>query len=228
MRFESLFPLATAPEQVLTIARMDVGVPLTSGRLVYRLHEDGRLEARLTEFDLFGGRIESEPMMLDIATGDVTAVLNVTGMPLAQLLELTRFGELSATGVLDGTIPIVVEDGEVAIRGGVLDSVGGGVLRYRPAAVGPALREVDRNTELFLRAVENFHYDRIHVGLDEGDAEEMILRFEIEGRNPELYGGTPVARNISLTGPLRRMLSRSLALYRLPERIGDELERFGE
>ncbi|MFQ5970932.1 MAG: YdbH domain-containing protein, partial [Alphaproteobacteria bacterium] len=229
VHFDSLFPPTTPPGQEILVGLIDVGVPMTRGRLLFQLRGDGSVEVELDELLLFGGSIGSEPFRLSPTDPNFAVDLEVSGVQLARILKLAEYGDFSATGLLDGTIPVVVENGEVAIRGGVLETrAGGGTLSYHPKEVGSALTEVDASTALFLDAIENFQYDTIRVSLDEGEAEELVLGLSLKGRNPDVYGGVPFALNVTITGPLDAILSRGLATYTLPERIRERILEFGD
>ena len=214
---------ATPPDQVINIGLLDVGVPLSDGRLVFQILA-GRLEAQLHELDMFGGLLNSEPFVFEPGMDPFNVVMAVNGVQLGELLAIAKLGEVSATGTLDGVIPVFIENGEVAVRGGLLTSgEGGGILRYRPKDIGPALQKAEFSTGLFLQAVENFHYEKVRVTLDEGDAEDMVLGFHLEGKNPDLYGGAPFELNVNLTGPLRQLLDRGIKTYKLPDRIRQQV-----
>ncbi len=223
IEFLQLFPPATPPEQVINIGLADVGVPLSDGRVVFQI-QAGRLEAQIREFDMFGGLLNSEPFVYEPGMDPFGVVMAVNGVQLDELLAIAKLGDISASGTLDGVIPVFVEKGEVAIRGGVLTSGGsGGILRYKPKDIGPALQEAEFSTGLFLQAVENFYYDKVRVTLDEGEAEDLVLGFRLEGKNPDLYGGAPFELNVNLTGPLRELLDRGIKTYKLPDRLREQV-----
>ena len=143
------------------------------------------------------------------------------------MLALARSSDLTATGTLNGSIPVAIDSGEVAIRDGVLESApGGDSIRYRPTAVGPSLSEANERMELFLQIVDDFQYDKVKVTLNEDIDNEVEFRFKIEGHNKEVYKGIPVELNIAMDGPLRKILTQGLKTYQLPERILTGMKRF--
>ncbi len=222
--FEDLVVPRTPPGQTISVGLIDVGVPLTDGEVVVHLPGDGAVNAQLTELEMFGGSLESDPFSFRPPSRDVETVLRVEGVALDQMLAATKgAGELAVSGTLDGVIPLSFVDGEASIAGGQLATKdGGGVLRYVPGDVG-ALDEQEFSTGLFLDAVKNFHYDSISLSIDEGEAEDLRLGLQLRGNNPDLYGGAPLELNVNLEGPLQQVLSRGLATYTLPSRLGREL-----
>lgn len=221
--FEDLVTQRTPPGQTVAVGLIDIGVPLTNGDVIVHLPGDGTVNAQLAGLEMFGGSLESDPFTVE--AGDFETVLRVKGVALDQMLAATKgAGELAVSGRLDGTIPLSFIDGEASINGGQLaTTAGGGVLRYAPGEVGDVLDAEEFSTGLFLEAVENFHYDSINLTLDEGEAEDLLLGLQLRGSNPDLYGGAPLELNVNLEGPLQQILTRGLATYTLPERLGTEL-----
>lgn len=224
IHFSQLYPPATPPGQEIRIGLAEVGVPLSDGRLVFELLANGAVKAQVREMDMFGGLLNSEPFEYARGMDSFTVVLAVNGVQMEQLLAIAKMGEISASGTLHGVIPVTVENGEVAVRGGKLTSgEGGGILQYKPKDIGPALKEAEFSTGLFLQAVENFHYDTVQVTLDEGEAEDLVLGFHLTGNNPDLYAGAPFELNVNLSGPLRELLDRGIKTYKLPDRLRTQI-----
>ncbi len=218
--FDSLFPLSTPPNQEIHIGLLDIGVPMTQGRVEFQISRGGAISAALRELDLFGGRIETEVVTIPSTLEGFSIPLLVKGVQLESLFALTEIGDLEATGSLDGILPLVVENGAIALRHGVLESApGGGVIRYRPKSVGPALSDANEGAALFLKLVHDFNYDSVRVTLDEDPSGGVASRFEIKGRNQAVYNGVPVELNISMSGPLRDILNQTVKTFTLPGRL---------
>ena len=224
--FDSLSPLSTPPRQIVDIGAIDIGVPITDGRVVFQLQPNGAILAGLEKFNLFGGRIETRPFILPKDFENFTIPLAVTGVQLDELLAIAKFGEMSATGALDGLLPLTISHGEVAVRGGVLETIGPGALRYEPKDVGDALSDVNAGAALFLDIVKDFQYDKIRVTLDEGEFEEIAFGFKIDGRNNDVYDGIPVNLNITLSGPLRQILQQGYETFTTPAWLQDKIRDF--
>ena len=227
VRFDSLLPPSTQAGQEVSIGLLDVGVPMQNGRLEFQLDKDGSIRAALRELDFFGGRVETPEFTIPSTFDGFTVPLQVNGVALENLLALAKSGDLTATGTMNGIIPVTIKDGDVAIRNGVLETApGGGTIRYRPTAVGPSLANANEGMKLFLKIVEDFQYDKVKVMLDEDELGEVAFGFKIEGRNQAVYKGIPVELNVSMDGPLRKILGQGLKTYKLPERLLSDLKRF--
>ncbi|MCZ6764534.1 MAG: YdbH domain-containing protein, partial [Alphaproteobacteria bacterium] len=131
VHFDSLVPLSTSPAQEIKIGRLDVGIPITQGRMEVELRADGRIAGRITGLDLFGGRVDSDAFLFDPGAGDLALLLYAKDLQLDQVLRSAELGSLTSTGELSGEIPLTVIGGEVAIIGGELRAApGGGIITY--------------------------------------------------------------------------------------------------
>ena len=210
----SLVPPATAGPQRVTIARLDVGVPLTLGIATFDLRSLDDIRVHLEQFDLFGGQVRAEPIHLNPDTLSFDTVLNIDGIDLGQALRFAEFGELTAEGKLVGRIPIITEGGEMLIRGARLETQRPGRIRYKAIAVGDVLQEANQATDLVVQALQDFRYDRFVIELDEQNAEELMIKIHFAGRSakPLTRGGVtldpvPIEININLEGPMRQILN---------------------
>lgn len=228
IEFDSLSHFTTPPDQIIAIGYADVGVPLEAGQLILHVRPGQIIRAEIQDFDLYGGRVFVDPVDYDPRDDQLSLVLGARGVRIEDMLAPARLGTLEATGVLDGRVPINIRDGEVSVSGGILESVDGGRIRYIPEVVGDAVREVDEGTALFLDAVSNFEYSLFRVTIDEAEGQEMVLEFEIDGRNPAVYEGVPIELHIAITGEVREVLYSGISTYELPQRIAAALEKFKE
>lgn len=228
IKLDNLFPPTTPPKQEITIGALDIGIPLINGRAEFELNADGRILASLRELDFFGGRIETETFAIPPTFNDFSVPLLVTGAELEDLLELIQPKDITATGTLNGRIPIVIANGDIAVRNGILESAdGGGSIRYRPEAeIRDSLAGANEGMSLLLKVVDDFKYDSARVTLNEDAFGDVAFRFQIKGRNPELYKGIPVHLNVAMDGPLRRLLSQSVKTFTLPEKILSQIQNF--
>ena len=228
LHFDSLLPLTTPPGQEVLVGRLDIGVPVTQGRMEVQLRADGKIEAVVTALSMFGGAVVTDPFVIDPATGDLAALLRADGLVLDELLGSAELGTLTSTGTLTGEIPISVMGGELSISGGRLQAVpGGGVIVYAPNQSGDAVGAANDSVALVLEALKNFHYDDVVMTIDEGEAETLDLRLALSGRNPALYDGKPFELNIAISGPLREVLNQGLDTITMPPDMLDRIGVFG-
>lgn len=208
----------TAGQQRVSIDKLDIGVPLENGVLVFEMPSPDQLIIELEQFHLFGGRLRTAPIAVNPADPTFEAELVVENVDVEQMLAFADYGDLEATGIVRGRIPVSFADGRVSIRDGLLESIDdGGIIRYRAPGVGEALQVATEPTTLLVNVLRNFLYDYISMEIDELEDGTMRLGLTLKGRSPETapgapfsYADLPVELYITITGPIRELLNREL------------------
>jgi hypothetical protein len=224
--FDSTRPRAA--RQDVAIALLDVGVPLTDGVIGLRIQPDFKINIDEAAFRLTGGRVYAKDEVYDPAATHQRLTLNVEGVSLGDLLQMTELEGLTATGTLAGRIPVDLQNGEAVIQNGVLSTGGPGVLRYKPATVPAALQGGGQGVDLMLQALTDFHYSALSLSLDRAADGETKIGLHLKGNNPAVYNGYPLEFNLNLSGKLDRILRDSLKGYRVPDTIQRKMLEFGK
>ena len=226
--FDGLWPPSTPPGQQLAIGLVDVGLPLANGLVAFRLAPGGTLEVESAVWRWAGGAIRTGGLVIDADAARHAAVLEITGLDLAEVVALANIDALTATGRLSGRVPVALTADGLVIEDGWLEA-DGGVLRYAPTGAPAALRQAGEGATLMLTALENFNYEIMRITLDKEAGDRTVIALHIRGANPDLYDGYPVEFNIPIEGyDLAQMLRRGLVGSRVPEAIRKKLQRFGD
>jgi hypothetical protein len=204
-------PLSTPPHQQILIGSADLGLPLTDGILLFQLEPENRLRIERARLTLAGGEVSARPAVVDWTSGTQEVLLLVDDVALQALLDLVDVEGLSAEGLLDGSIPVLVVDGSVIVRDGKLVAQGPGVLRYAPEADPgvEAAASASESMDLVLDLLRNFQYSALELGLERDAKGEMKVSIGLDGRNPEVYDGYPIDFNLNLSGNVDQLLNRS-------------------
>jgi hypothetical protein len=219
------FPPSTPPGQLLSIALLEIGLPLTDGLIEFQLRPDGLLELREAEWQWAGGTVRTAGV-LDPGADAQELVLEVDGVDLGELLYLVDLEGLEGTGALEGEIPIFRSGETVEVREGELRSTPeGGQIRYRPASAD-ALADQGYGIELLLGALDDFHYDVLEIIVDGDAVGEVDVGVQLGGFNPNYQRGRRVEPNLNVEARLADLLRAGLAAYRVPEAIAKRLEKF--
>jgi hypothetical protein len=209
-----LVPLATASSQVLRVARLDLGLPLTDGLLRFSIDPGG--EARIHEGHLngLGGTVGISSGMLSLTGKPQSLTFALDSIDLEQLLELAKVKGLSGTGRISGRIPVTIANGHQIVNGGTLSAdAPGGTLVYK---TGQARANPTNPSTLLYTALDDFHYETLTGDLSGDLAGLLSLRVHLKGRNPALYDGRQVELNVSTEGAFVDMVRKSLYGYRAP------------
>jgi len=216
----------SAGAQRIRIGRLDIGVPLTLGVVDVNLLALDRIDLVIDRFELFGGVISSQRLTIDPTEESFDTTLEVTGIDLASILAFAEFGELTATGRMEGRLPISYRNGELRIHDGLIKtSAGGGRLVYKPRDIDEALKKADRSTRLAIQALANFAYDEISIRINELEGEEMRLDIFIKGKSVDVFGGLPMEFNIVIEGPLRQIIEENVAPPEFDPDVKEQIDR---
>ena len=205
MRLTSLVPLATAPEQTVTIARIDLGMPLEQGTAVFDLDSNGVLAVHRLDFGFAGGRLFAEPFTLDSGSpNDIGFVLRAEDVELSHFLALSRIDGLAGTGVLSGRVPVRLIDGGIRLDEGLLSAETDGVLRYTPNDLPDFLRGDDVRSQMLREVLTNFEYEELSLAVsgESGEGGEQTLTLSARGANPDFLDGHPIELAFNFRGPL--------------------------
>ena len=228
IHMDGVWPPSTLAGQLVAVALLDAGLPLTDGVVSFRLTPEGIIDVDSAEWHWAGGTIGSGAQRIDPAVSEHDVVFDVADIDLAQVVALAEIGGIEASGLLSGRIPASFGDAGVVISGGVLEAnAEGGVLRYKPDAAPSALRDAGEGATLMLAALENFEYELLRVTLDRRADGETNVGLHLRGANPSFYDGYPVEFNLNISAELDAMLQRGLESYRIPDVIAERLREFG-
>ena len=205
VELSSLFPVITPPGQRLTVAQFNPGVSLRDGVFVYGLVADG-IAVERAAWPLGDGTASIDPFTWLYGAAENRVTLRVAGVEVGEFLRGIGNGQLSATGVIEGEIPVVVRGLDVLVEGGRLDVRDGGFIRYRPRE-SVADRVPNRFAADALKALENFRYDALFAEMDGPLGGELTLGLSFTGSNEDVLYGVPFAFDVSVEGELFNIAS---------------------
>ncbi|AOL95109.1 Dicarboxylate transport [Porphyrobacter sp. LM 6] len=179
--FTDLLNLTTAPDQIVRIAAINPGIEVTDGTVRFEVSEGRFLSLEDARFPFMGGTLDMRPLVMDFSQPEERHyVFEITGLDAATFVTQMELTNLSATGVFDGTVPIVFDkDGNGRIEGGLLLSrAGGGNVAY----IGELTYE-DLGTmgNYAFEALRSLDYRQMSVGLSGDLAGEIITNFDFDG-----------------------------------------------
>jgi len=224
VELQSLSPLLSKPDQRVSVALIDIGIPLTDAVVTFAIEPGPRIAISNAHLVLADGTVDAAPVTIDPKDTDALIELAVADMDLSQFLALAAVEGLAATGRLSGTIPVEIRDADIVIEGARLDASGPGTLSYAPSTPPAGLQGAGETASLVLAALANFQYETLWLTLDRQPGGETGLGLHVRGSNPDFFDGYPIEFNLNLTGELDRILRDSLVGYRIPDIVQDRLE----
>lgn len=231
LRFTDLLGLETAPGQRATLGAVNPGLAVLDGLIEYRLLPGQRVQVEGGRWPFAGGELILEPATLDFAApSERRLTFRVAGVDIAQFVNEVDLKDISATGILDGVIPMVFDANGGRIEGGRLAvRPGGGTLAY----VGEVSNaELGIWGDIAFDALKSIAYRDLTISLD-GDIDgEMVSAVKFTGVSRgtiepiatgliATIGGQvatqvqrlPFTFNIRITAPFRQLLNTAQGLY---------------
>jgi len=199
-----------------TVDSVNAGVTLNRLRATLRHGTPGWLLQDVAG-ELLGGNFAAASIG-PLGAAPIDTSVRLHAIDLSRAGKLLDDPDLTLTGVLDGTLPVHIEDGTFSVRQGEVHSTTPGVIRYRPAVPPPG---ESAQIALTRKALSNLEFDTLDATLDYTADGTLALAARIRGRNPDLDARRPVHLNLTLETDLRTLL-RSVATG---DRISEWLEQ---
>lgn len=164
------------------------------------------LESELTleraTLPMFGGVFEVLPSTVNIDQRPIFLTIGVQNVDLSQLLDSLNYPALSGSGSISGKLPLRIDADTIEMEGGVLKGMRPGVLKYQ----GP----VADNENIAFKALRNLMYHSLQAQVNYRPNGDYHLGLRLEGSNPEILSGHPLAFNLNLSGQLPELLKNSM------------------
>lgn len=171
-------------------------------------------------FPIFDGLLEILPDSVNINQPPFNLTLGVRKLDLAQLLDSLNFPELSGTGTISGKLPLRLSMDSIEVHGGSLNGTHPGVLRYQ----GPVVN--DEN--IAFKALRNMLYHKLQATFNYNRTGGYELGLRVEGKNPNVLSGYPVAFNLNLSGQLPELLQKGILAGDFTQPIMEQFKKPGK
>ncbi|MBI1393309.1 MAG: hypothetical protein GC152_11270 [Alphaproteobacteria bacterium] len=175
----SLLPLKTPGLQDISVGLVDLdALQLESGLIAFEFPGDDTIRLDTAEFEWFDGVVGAYDAISPLGAGRVEFDLRAAGVDFAVLLSRLNVDGLSGEGVVEGVLPLVIEDGRASIENGELRSVGAGILRYN----GPpgTIEETNAGAKIAFEALRRLEFTLLSATIN-GPLDGVLdfdLRFE--------------------------------------------------
>lgn len=183
--FADLMGLKTSPGQVLNVASVNPGIPLSDGHMIFDLREGGILHLDTVTFPFGGGKLAIAPFdwALDGGLQDQSVAVTADAIDLGRLVEILKLPDTTATGTVSGSFPIVFTDNRVQIKDARLRADDpGGRLSYTGGAVDAAAGQ-DANASLAFDALRDLKFEVLEVGINGDLAGDLRADLLLIGEN---------------------------------------------
>ena len=217
INLESLAPVTSAGVQSIRVGSVDIGaLVLENGDVAFELPGDETLQVVKAEFPWFGGKIGAYESQASLSGERATTVLRAEKVDLAQMLAYLEIEGLSGEGIVEGVLPLVVEEGRASIENGEMFAVGPGAVRYQGAAT-EAAGGASEGANIAFEILENLQFEKLRAQIDGPLDGDLQFRIEFEGANkipvddPRVKEDViaPVIFRITLEAPLLSLIQNA-------------------
>jgi hypothetical protein len=223
VRIEGPEPILIPPGQLVSMARLDLGLELRDGVARFAVSPEGELMLEESEWTLAGGRAAIRGSLDPEAETPLT--LTVKGADPSELFALLDLAGLEGEGSLSGTLVLARGEVGLVIESASLASDGeGGWIRYRPEPEEP--EEVREALAPRAEALANFRYDELQLELAGQMPGAVRVSVTLVGANPDLGESSPVELRFDVPGVLEPDPDITIPEAIVPPEVAERLAAF--
>jgi|GEM_PF-4340583 len=214
---------------LLNIRELDPGIPLLNLQSTVTLDTASRtIHLESPQAQVFGGIASTDiihivlPEENSAATPGEVFIVEINAIDLAQVLSLSAYQQVGATGIISGTLPVRLQGLTPLIEGGQLTaSQQGGSIRYDQGSDTTGNQSLD----LVYQALEHYQYDTLSAGVDFDQLGELVLSLQMQGQSPNVGQGQRINLNLNISDNIPALLQSLQAADNITERLQDLLEQ---
>ena len=217
------FTIATPP-LALTIAGIDVGVPLDNLALNFR-YDGVSQQLLINSFygEALGGTVTAADISYDFTRERNDILLQFSGLRLEDMLTLVEYEGVEATGAVSGELPITLTANGVEVALGSLHAdAPGGSIRYLDAATAVAGDNVGLN--LMNQALGNYQFESLTSSIDYSPDGELLLTMQLQGHNPDMNNGQRINLTLNLSDNIPALLESLQAARAIEDFLEDQYQ----
>ncbi len=221
VRASELFPLTISRPQEIRAERITTAVDISRPSVRFRIKTRkgypvlflDRLEAGIV-----GGAALVENAEIDTGKNENGLVVNLSNLDLERLMDISGVEDFTASGTLNGYLPLKFDGELLTIDTGILETAGPGLLQLKSEKARQALSGGGSQTKLLFDILENFQYSELAMRIRKKENGEDTVTLKTKGSNPDVENNRAVVLNINLETNLDRILNTILEGYLLSEK----------
>ena len=220
--FTDLLGMVTAPDQRVKIGSINPGIEVFDGILSFQLEPDRQLIVNGAEWPFVDGRLKLLPTRMVLGNAEVRRfTLKLEGANAAKFVQELDLANISATGVFDGTLPLVFDqEGGRLVNGLLVSRPPGGNVSYVGELTYEDLSVMGNFAFQTLRSLD---FSRMEVGIDGNIDGDIVTNMRFEGvrqgpgakRNfiTRQLGNLPIRFNVNIRAPFYQLVTSFKSLY---------------
>jgi hypothetical protein len=148
--------------------------------------------------DVLGGRINIPLIRFD-SSQEVNAFgIEIEGLKIAHIAALEAGSGVTATGELDGILPIILlPEGPQIPAGSLYARAPGGIVQFR-GTTADNLKKSDPSVGLAMQVLDDFRYNKLQTNITYQPNGALDLGLQFQGHNPTFFDGQATHFNLNL------------------------------
>ena len=184
-----------------------------------------RLNAKVS-FSLFSGLFDISIPETDIHQQSKAMNINVTQLNLDSFFKFLDIKGFSASGLVDGSLPVTVNKKGIIVKNGELHSTSKGVLKY----ISPTDTTPFEQQNIAMQALQDFQYENLTITIEQmnlyfNQPGRYKLPMRIIGKNPKLLMGKSIALNPVLKGKIPKEAWHYFISKDIKQALTDKLKK---
>jgi hypothetical protein len=206
VRFDDLLGLHTPPGQTVQVGAINPGLPLNDGVISFQMLAPTNAIIERAAWPFAGGQLVVGRSEWTIAgTRDIIEI-TASQLELTRIINIFDLPDIEANGTVSGRFPVELSGPNTFIRDAVLEAdEDGGTIAYT-GDIADAASQADERVNLAFRALKDFRFSVLEVGVTGNLAGSILVTVELIGKSPDVLGGAPFAFNIGVDSELMKLI----------------------
>lgn len=180
------------------------------GTIFINLEKESAPFINKIQLEIYGGYIDSNALSFREGNLPQNITLNIKNINLSTLLQDTRIGGLTMVGQMGGVLPLMLTNGKIMVKGGLLQSEGPGIARISPYMSTEFFPGYTKEMQKIRDALENYHYEYFEIRFDGDFSSSTMMTLKARGFNPDMADKSAVDINLQIETPISAFLSTLL------------------
>jgi HPt (histidine-containing phosphotransfer) domain-containing protein len=225
--------LKSAQSSEIKLNTLDSGVTISNIKLQLAATTSSqgslpRMLVRQTQGEILGGTFIADDMVYDPNLSKNSVLIKVSDIDLAEVVKTQQLESITATGRLDGRLPVeITKDGINITDGDLTNQIRGGTIRYIPKNGTGQLKQ-NPITGLALDALKDFRYSVLQAHVNYQPDGALTINLEMKGLSPEVDKKRPVVLNINTEQNLVSLLKSLRYAQGVSDNIDDQVRQMYE
>lgn len=207
----------------LTIEGIEAGIAASNFHANYQVDlKNAEIALNDIRLDIFGGHLRSDAFSYNLENGAGELLVNIDNIDLSEILSMSAYEAVSATGLVSGALPIRIRNLTPSVTGGQLRAnEPGGTIRYDSGGAGSGNQSLD----LVYQALQYYRFELLEADVDYQEDGELVLAVRMQGVSPELNEGQQINLNLNISDNIPALLESLQAGRSVTELVERRLGR---